>query len=98
MYLTVNTSEALFITLNEISSLIKLLLSKGFSYVLPGSYHSDRLEDEYGIFRQSAGGCYYLSFQQIVNSLALQRLKLFDQLEIDKGSCVRGSDCEGPQG
>ena len=92
MCLTVDTSEALFITLNGISALIKLLLSKGFSYVLPGSYQSDRLEGEFGIFRQSAGGCYYKSFQQIVNNLALQRLKLFDPLEIDKNSVLVFAD------
>ena len=82
--LTVDTSNALFIRLTGISALIKLLLSKGFNYVLPGTFQSDRLEGEFGVFRQSAGGCYYISFQQIVNSLTILRLKLFNLLKIDK--------------
>ena len=87
--LTVDTSNALFITLTGISGLIKLLLSKGFNYVLPGTFQSDRLEGEFGVFRQSAGGCYYISFQQIVNSLTLQRLKLFNLFKIDKKIVTR---------
>ena len=54
--LTVDTSNALFITLTGISALIKLLLSKGFNYVLPGTFQSDPWEGEFGVFRQSPGG------------------------------------------
>ena len=83
MCLTVDTSNALYVNLQGIVALIKLLLTKGFSYVLPGTFQSDRLEGEFGIYRQSSDGCYYISVQQIMNSLALQRLKLFDKLEIE---------------
>ena len=74
-------------------ALIKLLLSKGFKYVLPGTFQSDRLEGEFGVYRQSAGGCYYISLQQIMNSLSLQRLKLFDKLEIESKSAHVTEDC-----
>ena len=47
----VDTSNALFIALTGISGLIKLLLSKGFNYVLPGTFQSDRLEGEFGVFK-----------------------------------------------
>ena len=53
MCLTADTRNALFTTLTGISVLIKLLLSKGFNYVLPGTFQSDRLEEEFGVFRQT---------------------------------------------
>ena len=40
----------------------------------PESFQSDRLDGEFGIYRQSTNGCYYISLEQITNSLALQRL------------------------
>ena len=52
MCLTHDTSNALHLTLNIIVSLIKLLLNKDFNCVLLGSFQSDRLEGESGIFRQ----------------------------------------------
>ena len=83
MCLTEDTSYALHLTLKGIVALIKLLLTKGFTYVLPGIFQSDRLEGEFGIYRQSAGGNYYISVQQVINGLSLQKLKLFDKLEVE---------------
>ena len=91
MCLTADTSNAL-ITLEGISALIKLLLSKGFKYILPGTIQSDRLEGEFGLYRQSSGGCYYISVQ-VINSLLLQRLKLFDKLVIDSKSHIKDDCC-----
>ena len=82
MCLATDTSKALFCTLIGLVSLIKLLLLDGFSYVLAGNFQSDRLEGEFGIYRQSSGGCYYISMQQVMNSLSLQRLKLYHKLDI----------------
>ena len=82
MCLTTDTSQALFRTITGLVSLIKLLLLDGFSYVLAGNFQSDRLEGEFGIYRQSSGGCYYISMQQVMNSLSLQRLKLYHKLNI----------------
>ena len=93
MCLTVDTSNALYVTLQGIVALIKLLLTKGFSYVLPGTFQSDRIEGEFGIYKQSLGGCYYISTQQIMNSLALQRLELFDKLEIESKNAHVVDDC-----
>ena len=93
MCLTADTSNALVITLEGISELIKLLLSKGFKYVLPGTIQSDRLEGDFGLYRQSSGGSYYISVQQVINSLSLQRLKLFDKLEIDSKSHIKDDCC-----
>ena len=95
MCMTVDTSNALFTTLKGMSALIKVLLANGFKYVLPGTIQSDRLEGEFGVYRQSAGGCYYISFQQVMNSLTLQRLKLFDKLEINSVH-VKKDCCSAP--
>ena len=82
MFLTLDTSNALFVTLQALVSLIKLLLQKRFGYVMAGNFQSDRLAGEFGIYRQSSVGCYYISLQQIMNSLSLQRLKLYSELVI----------------
>ena len=75
MCLTQDTSNALHLTVNSIVSLIKLLLNNDFNYVFPGSFQNDRLEREFCIFCQSA---------EIMNSLVLQRIKLFSRLNIEK--------------
>ena len=61
MCLTLDTSNVLFVTLQSLVSLIKLLLQKRFGLVMAGNFQSDRLEGEFGIYRQSSGGCYYIS-------------------------------------
>ena len=63
MCLTQDTSNGLRLTLYGIVSLTKELLNEDFNYISPGSFQSDRLEKEFGSFRQSA---------EIMNSLALQ--------------------------
>ena len=45
MCLTADTSKALHLMLLGLVSLIILLLTKGFSYVLPGNFQSDRLKE-----------------------------------------------------
>ena len=94
--LTSDTSNALHLTLNGFCKLIPLLLNH-FSYVLPGKLQSDRIEGEFGIYRQQAGGNYHISVAEVYSGLHLQRLKLFSQLEIkstdhnDKQLCCQRS-------
>ena len=71
-------------TLLGIVALIKLKLDVGFSYVLPGKIQSDRLEGEFGIYRQNSGGNYCISTYQDFSGLKLQRLKLYHQLEMSE--------------
>ena len=59
--LTTDTSEALVLTLRGTVSLVKILLQHGFSYVMLGQIQSDRIEGEFGIYREKAGGNYYIS-------------------------------------
>ena len=84
MGLTTNTSSALHITLNGICNVLQTLLRRGMKYVLTGHLQSDRIEAEFGIYRQQSGGNYNISVQQVVNSQGLQRLKLFNKLDLEQ--------------
>ena len=70
-------------TRTGIVNLVKMfLVEKQFKYVLIGQFQSDRIEGEYGIYRHYSGGNYYISYEQILSSLHLRRIKLFDSLNI----------------
>ena len=82
--LTADTSNALHQTLSGLVALIKYKLDVGFIYVLPGMDQSDRIEAEFGIYKQSSGGNYCISTYQVYNGLKLQRIKLYHQLEMSE--------------
>ena len=63
MTLTNDTSEARYLTLQGIVSITIILLEKGANYVLTGTFQSDRLEGEFGIYRQQSGGNQYISVE-----------------------------------
>ena len=60
LWFTSETSNALHQTLTGIVGLVKCLLDAGCKYVLSGKIQSDRLEGEFGIYRQSSGYSSYL--------------------------------------
>ena len=91
--LTSETSNALHQTLVGIVDLIKTLLSQGHQYVLPGNISSDRTEGEFGIYRQSSGGNFLISAEQVFSGLQLQRIKLFSKLDIHVEGENIDSDC-----
>ena len=68
--LTSDTANAFHQTLHAIVHLIKVLSDSGYDYVIPGKIQSDRLEGEFGIYRGSSGGNYFIS---VVSSLSTQR-------------------------
>ena len=78
--LTLDTSEPLVLTLQGIVSLTKVLLAQGLAYFMLGQMQSDRIEGEFGIYRQSAGGNYHISLDQVLNGIRLKRLKLLKKL------------------
>ena len=82
--LTNATANALHVTLTGIVEVTKILLKSGYDYVLPGKIQSDRIEAEFGIYRGSSGGNYFISTEQVVSSLSMQRLKLYNQLGIQQ--------------
>ena len=104
--LTVDTSNALHQSLNGIVELVKPLLSCNDvilckdSYILPGKIQSDRIEAEFGIYRQSSGGNYLISAEQVISNLQLKPLKLFSKLNVpfddntDNNSCCNQIDLQ----
>ena len=91
--LTSETANAVHQTIHGIVSSIKNLLNLGYEYVLPGKIQSDRLEAEFGIYRQSSGGNYLISVEQVVTSLSMQRLKLYDKLNIQQPANTEIMSC-----
>ncbi|XP_065659062.1 uncharacterized protein LOC136083583 [Hydra vulgaris] len=77
---TPEPKHALVNTLQGLVELIKKLLSEDHRYVRPGIFQTDRLKGEFGIYRQLSGGNYFISEEQVLNSVHLQRLKLFSKL------------------
>ena len=73
--------------------LTKYLLHKGLPYVLLGEMQSDPLEKEFGVYRQLTGGNYYMSLNNVFNSLKLQRIKLFNSLNIQEKIWHAEMDC-----
>ena len=99
MCLTQNNSNALHLTLNGIVSLIKLLLNKGVlttTFCQEAFKVIDWKENSEIIVSLRVDVC-YISVGEIMNSLVLQRIKLFSQPEIEevviysKGECCTDS-------
>jgi hypothetical protein len=42
-----------------------------------GQFQSDHLEGEFGIYRQLAGGCYYISVEQVLCTARFREMELF---------------------
>ena len=68
-------------TLNGIIHLTRLFITKKMKYVLTNEFLSDRIEAEFGIWRQ------------ILSSLSFQRLKLFHKLQCESSSKHEGENC-----
>ena len=80
--LTNETRDALIQTLNGLVEIAgKLLEDESFKYILLGFFQSDRIEGEFGVYRQMSGGCYHISVDQILCSTKLRRLKLYADLD-----------------
>ena len=67
---TNETANALHVTLVGIAEMIKMLLTSGYDYILTEKFSSDRIEGEFGICRQSSGGNYLISAEQVINSIS----------------------------
>ena len=65
MCLTLQTSKALSLTIKRLITIIKMFLGKGIKYVMTGNFQSDRLEGEFGIYRQLDGGNYFYVSNQL---------------------------------
>lgn len=64
--------------------------------VLLGLYSTDPLEKEFGKIRQGSGGTYFLSVQQVLEKLDIQKTKLLLKLnaDVDNLDVNHGHECE----
>lgn len=63
---TSETRLAIIKTIDGLFSVSKYLLeNKRFNYVMLGHFQSDRLEGEFGIYRQLSGGNYSVAAEQV---------------------------------
>ena len=91
--MTSQTQHAFLQTLAGLIALTTdLLLIHGFPYVFLGQFQSDKLEGEFGVYRQSSGGCYFISVEQLLCSARFRRMQLYSRLcELDASSHVPAS-------
>ena len=61
--------------------------------MLPGKIQSDRLEGGFGIYRGLSGGNYFISAEQVICSLGMQRLKLYNKLNLHQSDDVNNDCC-----
>ena len=79
------TRDAFVQTLRGLSKLIQeLLRDEAVKYILPGIFQTDPLEGEFSCYRQMSGGNYYIGLDQLLCSARLRKLKLFEELDIDR--------------
>ena len=97
MNLTDQTSNALDVSITGVQALIKLLIEKGMDYCLTVEFQSDRIEGEFGTWRQMNGGNYYMSMDNIQSCMELQRLKLCSRHQQEETVWhARNDCCENP--
>ena len=53
-------------------------------FVLPGKFQSDRLEREFGMYRDDSGTSYYISVEQVVSSFTKRMMKMYMDMGLDK--------------
>ena len=58
-----------------------------------GHFQSGPTEGEFGVFRQDSGGNFYISYEQIISSMTLRRIKLFDKLDMPSSNDHFNDEC-----
>ena len=81
--LTMDTAKALYHTLNGLVDLCKELLADGYDFVMLGEFSNDPIEKEIGKFRQGSGGTYFISVQQVIEKLNINKTKLLLRLDAE---------------
>ena len=74
--LTKDTSKAIWHTCNGLVGLSKHLLKQSHPYVLLGIFTTDHLEKQFEKSCQGCGGTYFITVQQIIEKMAIQKTKI----------------------
>ena len=91
---TRDTSIFLQHTYHGLRELAEHLLESGQHYVQMGEFTTDYLETKFGELRKGYGGCYFITVQNIVEKLRIQRARLL--LNLDQDISIESSEqaCE----
>ena len=81
--LTRDTSLAIQQTCNGIIELTQELLRTSHDYVLLGEFSTDDLEEKFGEFRQGSGGSYFITVQNVLQKLRIQKVRFRLHLKLD---------------
>ena len=71
--LTRDTSLAIHQTCNGLVELTRHLLSTTHKYVVLGKFTTDKLEKAFSKLRQGSGGTYFITVQQILEKVNIQK-------------------------
>jgi len=91
--LTSDTADAVLHTCNGVVDLSQHLIRTSHQFVLLGLFSTDPLEKYFSKLRQSSGGCYFISVQQVVERVRIDRTKLLLQEDVDFSDCASGHSC-----
>ena len=80
--LTSQTANACHVSLLGMVDLAKTLHALGMKYVSFRKIQSDCLEGEYGIIRHLIGASYHISMEQVISSVSLRRMKVYNKCEM----------------
>ena len=61
----------------------KYLLKNNFIYVMLGEFSTDYIEKAFNKFRQGSGGTYFITVQNVVEKLNIEKAKLLLELKVD---------------
>lgn len=93
--LTTQTRDAAVHSLKCLSELAEYLLQDVcMKFILLGQFQNDRIEGEFGIYRQLNGGNYHIAVEQVLSSAKFRRLDLYAKLEVIVAKeDIHRSDC-----
>lgn len=80
---THDTSKFLVHNCHAFIELAKHLLNEGYEYVIFGWFSTDPIEKNFGKWRQGTGGIYFITVQNVLEKLNINRAKLLLNLDKD---------------
>lgn len=92
---TADTSKFIHHNCYAFVDLAKYLLSQGNAYVMFGLFSTDYLEKSFGKLRQGSGGTYFITVQNVLEKLNIEKAKLCLQIGYDlREASLDGHHCE----
>ena len=78
-----DTGTSIWDTCYGLVEMCKYLLKNNFSYVMLGEFSTDYIEKALSKFRQGSGGTYFITVQNVVEKLSIEKAKLLLELKVD---------------